>query len=881
MSASSPDFQERYRALLIRSRQDARDALEQVSAWWRSEWRQLTVEDRARLRRLRAHCLHTLARMEPARREYEAAFAVFEKKGLPEEMVPTAIGWIDCLAHLGRLKEARSLARRVESLLPGREVAGRARLRANLANALYLSGQVEEAQRLLRRALRSLDRVGHERDAALCRFNLGQMLLAQGKARRARHIFSEAREVFEDSGFTQSALQAAYGEATARLLQGEWVEGFEQLEEVRRRLDELGDERAVAAVQWELSRFMGALGAYEAAEAAAAEALQVHRRLGLVRETALLSSLRARWLNEMGRTLDARVLLERALEFWKRTRRRLPAARVQVELAAVLLERGDAETAQRRLAPLQALLDAHDRWGTAVVCRQLRSRAHRRLGRPGLALRLAAEAFASAHHPLLLALRPSLALDAALAAADAGDGRSARRWLRRFAAELEAIQARLGSRVLQALRASAHEGLVREAVELALRTDRSSRLAYELVTRLSSAGFLQELARGAFAVDPRLRTSLALLRDRLLEGDTEEDDSRVRGLQLRLQSLQEELASPAGQRMAAAVSSPSPRMRPPHPRVLYYREIGGWVAYVHGPSSRVRRVRLPGVDEALARQWLPLRLLLESSASRPRDRRRLFLQRTVGEARQALLALRKVLVEPLRLDASRIELIPHGVLHELPLEAVVNAEAGDDAHEWVMVSRRPHPRWNPRFKRRPHRALLLDDGRRASRRESDELGVILRERGWSVEHGRRRALLQTGPRRGLIHLAAHGVHHPLVWFLNGIRLQDGWLGFEQIPEDVAGGGMVYLDSCESGLGLQGDGVETMGWMAAGLGAGAREMVLTLWKIDDASARIFASAFHRVFAADGDAPAALRAAQVEVRSLLSHPFHWAAFSLIAS
>ena len=50
--------------------------------------------------------------------------------------------------------------------------------------------------------------------------------------------------------------------------------------------------------------------------------------------------------------------------------------------------------------------------------------------------------------------------------------------------------------------------------------------------------------------------------------------------------------------------------------------------------------------------------------------------------------------------------------------------------------------------------------------------------------------------------------------INASSPEDGWLGFEQIPERVVDGGMVYLDSCESGLGLEGEGVEAMGWTAA-------------------------------------------------------------------
>ncbi len=886
MTHSTRSFDDRYRALLICSRVNAVEALAEVDEWRKEEGRRLSVVDRARLRRLRAHCLHTLARMEPARREYEKSFDLFRQRKMPEEMARSAIGWIDCLAHLGRTREARALARRTERLLPRRATTVRARLRANLANALYLAGEVDAAEKLLRSAIATLDRAGYERDAALCRFNLGQILLARGKVEAARRIFLRAREVFEDSGFRQSALQAAYGEASARLMAGEWSEGFSQLETLRKKLDRLGDERAAAAVRWELSRFLGGLGAFEAAEAEAAQALEVHRKMGLARETALLSSLRARWLIELGRRMDARVLLERALRHWRSAKRTLPAARVQVELARLHLSRGDASAALRRLSPLQAILDRKDPQGAAVRCRGLRARAHLELGHPARALKMAEDSFAQARDPLWSTQRPAMALDCARAALMAGEGALARRWLRRFARRLEELQSQLGSRVLQRLRAGSHEELLREAVELALRVDARGTLAFRLVTRLSSAGLLAEITRGSFQLSPELRTAVALLRDRLLEGGEEEsgDDPRVRGLRLRLADLQEQPPEwSVGGWRAEGKPAASPGKPPGEDRyrVLYYRERGNWAAYLQSPRGRIRRVVLPGVDRALQDHWIPLRLLLESAAVRPPRRRRRFLERTTAEALEALCALRRVVFEPLELDATRLELIPHGSLHELPLEAIVNAST-ENPDGRVEVFRSPHPRWDPPAGRRMRRALILDDGRRASRTESEDLGRIFRGKGWTVRRGSRRALLEEAKgRQGLIHLAAHGVHHRAAWFLNGIRLEDGWVGFEQIPERVARGGMVYLDACESGLGLAGDGVEAMGWVAAGLGAGAKEMVLTLWKIDDESARSFATAFHRHFAAGQKASVALREAQNQLRRDRPHPFHWAGFTLVAS
>ena len=72
------------------------------------------------------------------------------------------------------------------------------------------------------------------------------------------------------------------------------------------------------------------------------------------------------------------------------------------------------------------------------------------------------------------------------------------------------------------------------------------------------------------------------------------------------------------------------------------------------------------------------------------------------------------------------------------------------------------------------------------------------------------------------------------------------------------------------------GSEFDGWMSAALGAGAREIVLALWKIDDGSAVRFSSAFYSLWSNGMGAPEAAARARRRVRRELPHPFSWAPF-----
>ena len=59
-------------------------------------------------------------------------------------------------------------------------------------------------------------------------------------------------------------------------------------------------------------------------------------------------------------------------------------------------------------------------------------------------------------------------------------------------------------------------------------------------------------------------------------------------------------------------------------------------------------------------------------------------------------------------------------------------------------------------------------------------------------------------------------------------------------------------------------------------AGARSIVMSLWKVDDEATQVLMNNFYANLIA-GEAPAsALRAAQLELRTQYEEPYFWAAF-----
>jgi CHAT domain-containing protein len=143
----------------------------------------------------------------------------------------------------------------------------------------------------------------------------------------------------------------------------------------------------------------------------------------------------------------------------------------------------------------------------------------------------------------------------------------------------------------------------------------------------------------------------------------------------------------------------------------------------------------------------------------------------------------------------------------------------------------------------------------------------------------------------IIHFATHGLlnsDHPE---LSGLILSlyapsgakvDGFLRMHEIYNLRLSADLVVLSACQTGVGkeIKGEGLValTRGFMYAG----ARRVVASLWKVDDASTAALMQDFYRCLLKDGRSPAdALRQAQLKImrrNQRWSSPYYWAAFIL---
>ena len=142
----------------------------------------------------------------------------------------------------------------------------------------------------------------------------------------------------------------------------------------------------------------------------------------------------------------------------------------------------------------------------------------------------------------------------------------------------------------------------------------------------------------------------------------------------------------------------------------------------------------------------------------------------------------------------------------------------------------------------------------------------------------------------ILHFATHGLLDTLHPELSGLVLslfdkdgkpQDGFLRLNQIYNLDLNSDLVVLSACQTALGKDVRGEGLIGLTRGFMYAGAKRIVSSLWKVDDAATAEFMKRFYQNLLQKKLAPAAaLRAAQTEMKQIprFRSPYFWAGFTI---
>jgi len=275
------------------------------------------------------------------------------------------------------------------------------------------------------------------------------------------------------------------------------------------------------------------------------------------------------------------------------------------------------------------------------------------------------------------------------------------------------------------------------------------------------------------------------------------------------------------------------------------------------------------------------------------------LARWEAPLRAALQALWALLIAPvadlLPRDGAPLTLVPQGLLHALPLAAMLDEDRDVYLTERYRVRvvptcrslvapSPPRPPSGPP-PGGPPLALGYSDhgGLPRAPEEARAVAALLGGKAYIEDDARGERLLQGGAPM-VVHLAAHGalrLDHPYSSF---VQLADGpFHPTDALTLDLRGCRLVTLSACETGLGRASGGDEQIGLVRAFGYAGAGAVLATLWRVAEEASLAFMERFYRRAAAGASFEAALRDAQMTFihgadNPRWAHPYFWASFQL---
>lgn len=842
--------------------------------------------------------------MEDALAPLGQAAEAYARLGLPHERAQTQVGRMMPLAMLGRYDAAAACgaeARAVFDAAGDSRAAGKVEL--NLGNLAAQRERHAAAAVHFREARERFVACADVELELMAATGLADMLARQHDLGPAEALYRQARERAERGGLALLTASIDGDLGALEMRRGRYDAALRSLERSRQGYAALDMPHYLAVAEESLADAYLELNLLPEALALYRRSLATYEAAGLATDRAWALLQQGRALALLGRASDAARSLDQAQQAFADDDNATGAALALLWRAELALQCGDAPAALERARAAQAPLHEARQLGAHLQSCCLIAEALRAAGDTAQAQQQADAAAGLADAALLPPMQRRARRLLGLLARDRGDAALARRC---FESMVESIESQRGT-------------LPSEEFRAAFLGD--NLLPYHELVRLSLAeGGPQASARVLHGVERARARSLAdAVASRASEAP--DDDADAVRLRLRLDACYRELARPQGAddsgrrldeareleaslleagRRGTLTATPRPAAQPGTALDLpaLHRALGddgALVEYFAVDTSlhacvvaggEVHVVALPQPLPALQRSLEQLRFqtdTLRHGAARLAHR----LPELHVRALHHLQALHAGLWAPLlpRIGARRVAVVPHGILHYLPFEALHDGRLYEvERRAWC---RAPSAALLLRGLTRPgpapagvRRALVLGHAdARLPHVQHEVEAVAARLGGAQLLQGAaaRADALQAAGAVDLLHIACHAVFRNDSPRYSALHLADGAFTVRDAARLELGGALVTLSACETGISTVLPGDELIGLTHAFLAAGASRVLASLWTVqDETAARLMQGYYEQLQRGAGPAQA-LRQAQLGLLQAQPHPYFWAAFT----
>lgn len=854
----------------------------------------------------RGNALVHLGEYEQALEEYDRACAAYSEEG--EDKLAVArlqTNMVTVLKNLGRYEEALELADVArENLQPWDQSRYLATLEMNVGSTCRLLGRYEEALAAYERGRAIFALLGNRVQAARMDVNRTRALVCLDRFGEAEALLRAAGRVFAKANKALPSARADLNLATLLSRQGRHREALETYTRARDAFEALDVETDVAVIDLYRTYDYLALNLLPEALELAAEAQDKLARQGVPRYVALASGNRAVAARKMGRHAEALDALRSAREVFAERGAVVEVARLDLERATCLREMGDPAAAVAvSTEAVEVLSDRNLHLQTA----------HARLTlADGLLAQGEVEGAASLYSLALGALEemPSFAWQAhdglGRAAEARGQTEQAFRHYHEAIACIEAAQEELGSDELQAGFLEDKLAVYQRAVRVALALG-DQEAAFDQAEQSKVGVWRDFLTQGETKVERQtrlrvLRQKWHWLYNRLTRPD-EEDEEGVRGgeaegarwaalrvLEREMAQARRESSRPLERGRGIPLSAVQRRVPAGTLLLDYYCTAEEVILFlIDARELRVYECLAPlaAVGRAVGR-W---KFNVESVRFSVFDGQFSISTGLLEEARDVLHTLYHLLIEPLEpclTGCHALWIAPHGLLWTVPFAALY--DGGRYLVEKFELTCLPG-------------LVLLEQAQQGERSamagaplvvgysEEGRLSHAVSEaRAVAAALGRGELLLEGAATKErvqagasfctLLHLATHGFFRTDAPRFSALHLADGWLTAGELERwSLLRLDLVTLSACETGVMLS-RGSDLLGLARGFFRAGARQLVVSLWAVDDVSTAELMVRFYGALGAGKEAASALREAQVAISEEYKHPFYWAGFEVMS-